>query len=69
MKIQIADSFLDLGKIKYQKARFSLQGERAFSLSILAINRCISKAFALKNTKNTQNNSMELILVSSAPSK
>jgi hypothetical protein len=37
--------FLDLGKIKYRKARFSLQVRRAFSLSILAINLCISKVF------------------------
>jgi hypothetical protein len=37
--------FLDLGKIKYQKARFSFQGQRAFSLSILSINLCVSKVF------------------------
>jgi hypothetical protein len=49
--------FLDLVKIKYREARFSLQVRRAFPLRILSINLCVSKVFAVKNKKSTQNNS------------
>jgi hypothetical protein len=55
MKIQTADkAFWIWVKSNIKKRVFLLQGERAFSLPIVSINLCVSKAFAVKNKKRCQ---------------